>query len=649
MFNQPKTDIMKKIVLFLVVLITGTLQAQIKVGVNNGKPIVEFPGSKGDFKKINFYEYANDKFGKVIDPKNIVEESVFTESNCAEEKTVDLGTGKGGKLKYKLDCNDDTNKVTFYLGSENGTNKVVLYFTKKADPQNPRFVREGISIIKGSSGAVIFSEGEEFNEINLYKDGTFNDIEATIKPEMFGSDSNKEIQLGNTEGDKITYDIKGKTICFKDSGPTPETCFELKDNMFIKKESDTSVDNRNNTLLRDFPLFGLVKNDSIYCNKNRVLVIDANPRTTINGNNTGLKKITRKKKENKGGNENKGDSKNKDLIVKSVYALPNKGYLSVAINSYRFHRLESFDIEINGDNYSYEDDIKSLMKLLQDSESINGVSDLREPNDKEIKPKSPLAEYLDNVYDTLKTYKFINLNDLYEVAKYKKELEEYYKDNKKEFDVDALQVKSKIMAWYPENVSLTPIPIDVPAKDEVEIKYTLKNEGTNAVKKSLGTFRTMGKFSVDYGAALFYTNLVNNNIYKDTRIITPATDTQPAVTETKAKMDDNKQGSFGLGINLDMSYRTGSELRPTLNFGFFVPLEEDITPYATGGLGVGIFGKDYKVNFSYGLAVGKVNAIKDRYNDVDITGMELEESDLIEKRVKFGYYFALAVSFNLGR
>ncbi|UUC44715.1 hypothetical protein [Flavobacterium cerinum] len=651
---------MKKIVLFLVVLITGTLQAQIKVGVNSGKPIVEFPKSTGDFKRIGFYEYANDKFGKVIDPKNIVQESVFTATNCAEEKTVDLGTEKGGKLKYKLDCKKDKNKVTFYVNTINDADKIVLYFVKQPDPENPRFVKEGISIISSNAGVVVFYGGDEYKQIHLYEDGTFNEIAVTIKPDMFDSDTKKETQLGSTEADKVAYTISkaDKKICFKDNSGTPSTCFDLKGDKFSLGKADTPKETVTNTeddetelgeTLTDFPLLKLEPiTDKKYHKKNRILVIDTDPKTVLNGNNTGLKKIKQFEK--------KSDDKTSAIReLESTYTLPNKGYLSVAINSYRFHKLENFEIIVNGDNYSYESDIQTLQNLVPKSKKA-GTDDAADAAALEKDslvtedPKSPLlVNYLKNIIIVLKSYDYISLNDLYEVTEYKTELDAYYKKHLEEFDAFALPLKNKIMAWHPENVLLTPIPIDVPAKDEVEIKYTLKNKGTGSVNKSLGTFRTMGKFSVDYGAALFYTNLVNNNIYKDTRIITPATDTQPAVTETKAKMDDNKQGSFGLGINLDMSYKTGSELRPTLNFGFFVPLEEDITPYATGGLGVGIFGKDYKVNFSYGLAVGKVNSIKDRYNDVDITGMELEESNLIEKRVKFGYYFALAVSFNLGR
>ncbi|PXY41360.1 hypothetical protein DMB65_08130 [Flavobacterium cheongpyeongense] len=413
---------------------------------------------------------------------------------------------------------------------------------------------------------------------------------------------------------------------------------------------------------------------SILHKKNRVLILDANPSKCHNCDGTGLykfKKITKESctiqdgADKKLGEASSNGEKTCSCPRVNAEALPINRYLSVLIENYNFYDLEQFSITMNGENYSYDQDLKKIYEIAlakptkadnkTDGSSAGTGNDLTERSN-----GKPLNNYLKRIIDILDTYEYLNLNDLYKLEEYKDNLEIYYNNHKSEFndkepffDEQAKGYLQKIMAWFPKYVSLTPISIDIPDRDEVDISYTMKNKGANAVTKPLGNFKTFGGVSVDYGAAFYQTDLKNQRVYTKTTG-TVADNNQ----DTRAYMSSKDGDSIGFGLNIGLSYRTGIHMRPTFNFGFFVPLEEDITPFIATGPGIGFYSKNYKVNFSWGISLGKVNSIKDEYiehdpasanvgQSINLSGLNLTNEALTEKVLKTGHYYSISISFNV--
>lgn len=407
---------------------------------------------------------------------------------------------------------------------------------------------------------------------------------------------------------------------------------------------------KENVYLIDFPLKKWVAtSDFKNKNRNRILVIDAKADKYLNGDETGLYKFDNIKDSNNSKNKSKSNggeptfSTNTPKLV-NAEALPIERYLTVVIKNYNFHDLELFAINFDGVTYSYEQDIKKIYDLSVNKtevvdageafagEATKAINDTSDPD---------VVHYLEQINGILDSYTFMNLNDLYQVEKYKVSLLQFYEKNKDTlFGINAKLLMQRIISWYPVNLSLTPISVDVPDNDEVNISYLMKNKNETAENKSLGNFKTFNGVSVDYGAAFYKTNLRNNPVYKKTT-------TENNIPTTKAVLADSNDESIGFGLNIDVSYRTGIHLRPTFNFGFFIPIEEEVSPFIATGPGIGFYSKNYKINLSYGLALGKVNSIKEEYKDINLEGMDLENVDLTEKSLQTGQYISLSVSFNL--
>lgn len=436
-----------------------------------------------------------------------------------------------------------------------------------------------------------------------------------------------------------TIDCTKKTITFSTKSDSdtkiPYYLCDKKGVFSLDQKDCDAKENENDeqkkpTDLIDFPLskYDSKSDENSQILNNRTIIIDAKADKNKNSDITGLYKF-----------------KDKNKLIKAE-ALPINRYMSVMIQNYNFHKLERFTITVNSENYKYENDISKIYDLVTkknksseessnpDTEGANTVT--KTPEQKKIKT------YLDNVLRILGTYEYLNLNDLYAVEEYKESLIQYAKEHKEEFDSENNILKNNIISWNSKYVSLTPISIDIPDNDEVKITYSLKENGLDTESKSLGNFKTFGGVSVDYGAAFYLTDLRNNEIYTTTTGTEANNDVY-----TKANLSNSHNESIGFGLNIDVSYRTGLHFRPTFNFGFFVPLEEDITPFIATGPGVGFYSNNYKINLSCGLALGKVNQIKEQYQDANLAGLTLTNTDLTEKVLQTGHYYSLTLSFNI--
>lgn len=503
--------------------------------------------------------------------------------------------------------------------------------------------------VKGGEPLCNEEQGKK-GEINFYN-GTPSDAPSTLITDKVikGSEVFKEtckdvaayeVLLKPKTGEplKVTYQVicKDKTIMISSGGKNLDT-LKFENGEFKKaskktiKEPAVKSENERPKDLAVFPLkdFTPVNFKTKKCN--RILVIDAKADKYNLGDETGLYRYST------------SDEGETTLSLKPAEALPINRYLAVVIKNYNFHDLERFSIEVNGENYTYEQDIRKIYDLVVGSDPLSDGTIEKVVEGDEDKSDPALLEYLKEANRILATYteKSLNLNDLYKLEEFKLSLINYYDKNKDtKFGYKAKLEMQKIISWHPSSVSLTPISIDVPENDQVEIEYTMKNRNSEATKKSLGNFKTFGGVSVGYGAAFYLTDLRNNEVYTKSTGADAAKDTRAVLAQTNEE-------SIGFGLNIDVSYRTGLHFRPTFNFGFFVPLEEEVTPFIATGPGIGFYSKNYKINLSWGLSLGKVNAIKEQYQDVNLEGLELTNTDLTEKVLKSGHYCSLSISFNL--
>jgi len=361
---------------------------------------------------------------------------------------------------------------------------------------------------------------------------------------------------------------------------------------------------------------------------NRYLILDANPNHNKKINNSLFKpKDT----------ETFGESDVFNDNFERADALPVNASLTVFVKNYNFHDLQKITVDITGSEYSYNYSIKDILGQLK-AKDVGTASDA-DATAEGLADNDAFTNDLEDVLARFKSYTYLNLNDLYKIEEYKKKLYLFYESHFESFNKVQIDTFSEIMHWYPPYLSITPISLTVPDKDEVEIKVTITNKGeTTPSQTKVGNFKTTGGIGFNLGGMFYITNLKNNSIY-----------TKPSETadRVRAFMNSDNQSSVGLGLNSEIYFRTGYLLRPTLNVGFFIPFDEDLTPFGALGPGISLASKRVKLSFSWGLAVGKVNSIKEEYKDQEIDPAGLTNDQLAEKVWKFGNYFGFGLTYNL--
>ena len=307
---------------------------------------------------------------------------------------------------------------------------------------------------------------------------------------------------------------------------------------------------------------------------------------------------------------------------------------------------------MNEQDYTYNKgliDVRS--QVLTDDEDSSGLDDEEpvsgaegeEPIIKDETTQDPFEAYLKNVYDNWKKIKYLNFNDLEQVENYKESLTDSIKNIKKELTPAQQDYYSKILAWYPDYVSITDIPLSSVDADEVEFKLKIKNENESTeTAYDLRTYRIVGGLSFNISSTLFLTGLVSGSVYADSVEI-------EGVNQLRAKIDDtSKKFTTGIGVNTEITYRSGWMVNPTASIGFFVPFDEDITPNIALGGGLSVITKRVRLSLTGGLAIGQVNAIEDRYVDRNLADFpNLINENLSTKRWDNSWQFGIGLSYKL--
>ncbi|HLF64185.1 MAG TPA: hypothetical protein VI603_10545 [Saprospiraceae bacterium] len=383
----------------------------------------------------------------------------------------------------------------------------------------------------------------------------------------------------------------------------------------------------------------------------RYLLIDANPDYKQKKNNVICKWKEVDKNIERGGDRERAQREEKDTILAPVRALPVRGTLAVFLLNYELDNVEEITVSLNGQDYTYE---FSTQDLIDNRKSDGIVGDDNESHrggvDEELTEglTHALEVYLSNIKHVLDSYKVLNIEDYFKIQAYQRAVYEIVTHDSVDVATLALVRESvdTILYWSPKYVSLTPIAHAIPNADEVKVTVTVGYHNESDEEFDIGTYRTWGGINFSLGSSLYVTGLTNNDVYVDSVTI----DGDPSSSELRATLDSTNTSSVGIGLNSEIYFRTGELVVPTLNLGFFVPFEEDISPYAALGLGMSFMDKNVKFNLSGGVALGKINTIVDRYKDRDLSGYsDLINEDLVQKAWDQSWYISFGVSYNLNQ
>ncbi|WP_164675155.1 hypothetical protein [Anditalea andensis] len=315
--------------------------------------------------------------------------------------------------------------------------------------------------------------------------------------------------------------------------------------------------------------------------------------------------------------------------------------LSIISSNINLDSLQSIKFSLNGTEYKYDAGVADIYKKQTELPKTNDLIETASVNgDKAILSQSEqIKNYFKSTFYALNKVKYFNIVDYRSLQAFKQQLKKSVVDASILLDEESFNYYFHILNYQPQFINLTPFSLTVPNADEVAVEATIKYGSKGIEEKyNTGVFRTSRSLAVHVGSSLFITGLRNNNVF--TRINESG--------ELRAVMDQDNQLSLGIGVNSEISYRTGYMFRPNFNLAFFVPFAEDITPFVGIGPGFSFTDRNVSLNISGGMAFGKVNAIAEQYRNVDLNSLpDLTNTSLIQKVWDGDWYISIGVGFKL--
>ncbi|MCR9015226.1 hypothetical protein [Aquiflexum gelatinilyticum] len=379
-----------------------------------------------------------------------------------------------------------------------------------------------------------------------------------------------------------------------------------------------------------FPIFSNSFDQTTFNKHHRILIIDGTSRNNLN----------------RGFSLKKGDKKDStNLLLKDVNALVTGKSLSVFTKNIGLRNLDYIRVSVNGSDYTFNAGVSNLLELASALDPEEELKNLEGLTSEEIKTENEkqnriAQEYFSSIQNHLNDINELSIEDFQTLQQYQSLLLDSIKGIR--LDPTSIVMVSKIVSFTPKYINLTSFPLTIPNNDEVTISTEVKYKGIQPNSISSGTFKTTGALSVNVGSAIYLTGLKNNKVYTEPVIVSGQAD------ELRAVIDEDDQLSVGVGINSEVTYRTGSIFRPAINIGFFVPFDEEITPFFALGPALSIIDSKVSLNFSYGFAFGKINSINERYRDTNLNNIpNFSELDLIQKVWSKSWYVGIGVGYNI--
>lgn len=422
----------------------------------------------------------------------------------------------------------------------------------------------------------------------------------------------------NCEGNSIDIYCQSE-LC----GSAVELTVHVCNGLFVAKKCDEKDNSfKDNPLNIPNPVFSGISESSIYSKRNRVLHVNC---LAIEGKPSGsyLTGVSSSGSWKKKTNLHIGGS----LIVRLENCVME---------------LDKPSISLNEIEYKYDNDVSDLLSDLLDTEDESqGSIDSAVNIDKISTSLDALSMYLSKVYRSWSSGRSdLSLSEYEELKQYKEDLKAAIEKSYKQLNEDQQYHYSNVMNWQPASISLTPIALDVPNADEVEVELEI-NQGTTQQKYDLGTYRTRGGVSFGINGKLFVSSIDDRSVYTD-NVVADSVSMKMAFLETDSKL------RIGVGTEAQLSFRTGTLIRPTVNIGGFVPFDEDISPNFTLGTGLGILNSRVNMSISAGLTLGQIVKIANRYEAEDLNKyQDLTNETLSTKDWTAGYFIGIGVSYNV--
>lgn len=413
----------------------------------------------------------------------------------------------------------------------------------------------------------------------------------------------------------------------------------------LQKDNSDLIEKNFQFIPPPIPAFSTNNSDLRYNKSHRILLLDG---TGNIQKNSGFQLFSFIEKEyDNEESKPKFNKMNSEYELVPKKSLPVNYSMSVFSLNINFDSLKSLKIALNGKEFIYNSGVADLLKELEKSEekdpSGNGENvSFNQKQKDNTKQLAQIKDYLKVAKSEIDTMYFLNIYDYQKLQGYKKQLKRIIESFAAIMDTDAYKDYFTILNTNPKYINLTPIALTIPNADEVSVESTLKFNSNDADEKyTTGVFRTSHSMTVRVGSSLFFTGLKNNNVYTETVTV-------GGNEELRAKMDAGDQVSVGIGVNSEVSWRTGSMVRPNFNVAFFVPFAEEITPFVGVGPGISFYDKNVSLNLSGGLAFGKVNSINEQYRDRNLSAItDLTNADLTQKVWKGNWYLSVGVGFNI--
>ena len=322
--------------------------------------------------------------------------------------------------------------------------------------------------------------------------------------------------------------------------------------------------------------------------------------------------------------------------------------VKVFIKNPNLEEFTSISISIEGTDYTYESTIQDFFNSFNSTEEIAKVKPEADSNDRksnDIENDENIARvynYLVDVEAKLQQHTSMTIEDAAKFIAFQEELSNSLKQFK--LDESVSELAQHILGFRPTYIALTDFPLS--AKDADELTFVIKTNKTDDPEKeevyNIGPYPISGGVSATAGASVYFTNLSNRAAYADS--VSTATG-----KEYRAFLQESGKVNIGIGANIDFVFRSASPINFLASLGFFVPFEEDITPYVAPGIGVAYASSKVKITVSAGPAFAKVNVLNPRYADRDLSGLNLTNENLTLQQWQTGWQIGLGFSYNLSK
>ncbi|MEM9685969.1 MAG: hypothetical protein AAF934_03505 [Bacteroidota bacterium] len=218
---------------------------------------------------------------------------------------------------------------------------------------------------------------------------------------------------------------------------------------------------------------------------------------------------------------------------------------------------------------------------------------------------------------------------------------------RKAFEEAATKVKTVLTKMFSLKLDHYLLPIDVGGKNidvvRITVKRYNKSEENQASDEHTYTIWVKGGFKIDVSAGIFATSLVDRDYFTTDTVIN-----EDGIDQTYQLIHEKNTGdyAYGFGTMLNTTFRTGTWIRPTVNFGAIFNQDQKFQLLFGGGI---IIGKEERIVLHGGLAMGSVTTLLDRYRADGTTPYSLSTDDNIPTVEKFSFGHFFGITYNFGK